>query len=312
MLDDETRIDPAAQRLVLASTVASVGLLAGLVAAFVLYGSRLALAQAADSFSDIFTASALLISVRIAAQPADEEHPLGHQRAEPIAALVAAVIAGVLAVEVLRDAIEALVNDVHPEMEGPLLGIFLLKMGIKAAVAVLCRLRHRRVPSPALAALHVDARNDVAVGLVSVVGFFAARYGWAGLDAWFAMPVALYVGWSGVDLARDNIRLLMGEAPPPARRAELVALAAEVPGVRAVHHLLARHHGLELDVLLHVEVDPELTVRQAHDIGNAVERRLLAEPDVCHAVAHVDAEEEPGRREELGEAVPGAALSVPE
>lgn len=290
MLDDTPRGSPAAQGIVLASTLASVGLLAGLVTTFLLYDSRLALAQAADSFSDVFTASALLVAIRVAAQPADAGHPLGHHRAEPIAALVAAVIAGVLAVEVLRDAIGALVAGARPDLEMPLLAMFLAKVGVKAIVAIVATARHRAAPSPALDALRVDARNDVAVGMVAIVGFFAARYGWSDLDAWFAIPVGLYVGWAGADLARRNIRLLMGEAPPEQRRAELLELARTVPGVRSVHDLRARFHGLELDVLLHVVVDPELPLRQAHDIGEAVEERLIAEADVCHAVAHVDVE----------------------
>lgn len=288
MLDEERTQRPAAQRIVLASTVLSVGLLAGLVLAFVAYSSRLALAQAADSLSDIFTASALLVSIRIAARPPDDDHPFGHQRAEPIAALLAAVIAGVLAVEVLRDAIGALLTGVQPEMDLWLLGIFLAKVVAKSAIAVTSGVRHRAEPSPALRALHVDARNDVAVGLVAVLGFFSARYGWSGLDAWFAIPVGLWVGWSGFDLARENIRLLMGEAPPEARRDELASIAAEIPGVNGVHEVRARYHGLEIDVLLHIVVDPELTVGRAHDIGHAVERRLIEEPDVCHAVAHLD------------------------
>lgn len=295
MLDDETTSYPEAQRVVLVNALASAGLLVGLITAFVLYASRLALAQAADSFSDIFTASALLVSIRIAARPADESHPIGHQRAEPIAALVAAVIAGVLAVEVLRDAIGALVVGARPELDLPLLAIFGLKVVVKAAIALYTRARQRERASPALRALFVDARNDVAVGLVAVVGFFVARYGWPSLDAWLAIPVGLWVGWAGFDLARENIKLLMGEAPPEARREELLAIAREIPGVDSAHQLRARYHGLELDVLLHVVVDPDLTLRRAHDIGHAVERRLIAEDDVCHAVVHVDVEEDETR-----------------
>lgn len=290
MLDDEPRMDRTAQRIVLASTLASAGLLVGLVAAYVVYDSRLALAQAADSLADVFTATALLVSIRIAAQPADREHPLGHQRAEPIAALMAAVIAGVLAVEVLRDAIGALVGGVQPRLDLPLLAIFATKALIKVAIAAAAKARHREDPSPALDAVFVDARNDVLVGLVAIVGFFAARWSWPSLDAWFAIPVGLYVGWAGFDLARENIKLLMGEAPPEARREDLVEVARAVPGVRSVHDLRARYHGLELDVLLHVVVDPALTVRRAHDIGQAVEARLIAEDDVCHAVVHLDVE----------------------
>mgnify|MGYP000064792205 FL=1 len=288
MLAEEKRVDRAAKRIVLASTVGSALALVGLGAAYVVYDSRLALAQAADSFSDIFTAAALLVSIHIAARPPDANHPFGHQRAEPIAALMAAVIAGVLAIEVLRDAIGALVVGAVPRLDLPLLGIFLVKVVFKLAIALLSSARARRQPSPALRALQVDARNDVAVGLLAVGGFFGARYGWPSLDTWLAIPVALWVGWSGFDLARENIRLLMGEAPPEERQRSLRAVAAAVDGVRSAHDLRARFHGLELDVHVHVVVDPAITVREAHDIGERVETRLLAEDDVCHAIAHVD------------------------
>jgi ferrous-iron efflux pump FieF len=291
MLDAKRTAHPAAQRILLANTVASAALLVGLVAAFHAYASRLALAQAADSFSDIFTATALLVSIRVAALPADDNHPIGHQRAEPIAALVAAVIAGVLAVEVLRDAIGALVTGARPVLDLPLLAIFLAKIAAKITIAVLSARRNRKRPSPALRALFVDARNDVVVGSLSVAGFFTARHGWPSLDAWLAIPIALWVGWSGFGLARENISLLMGEAPPEERRSALLAIVRAVPGVRSAHDLRARFLGLDLDVLVHVVVDPDLTVRRAHDIGHAVERRLIEERDVCHAVAHVDVED---------------------
>lgn len=292
MLDAQTRHRPQAERLLVANAALSLLLLGGLVAGFWLYDSRLALAQAADSFSDIFTASALLLSMRIASQPADRGHPIGHQRAEPIAALIAAVVAGVLAVEVLREAVLALVAGETAEMSYLLVGAFGAKVLAKTVIAVLARAGDRAQPSPAMHALYIDARNDVAVGLVAVVGFFVARYGWPAVDAWLAIPVALWVGWSGFDLARENIRLLMGAAPPEQRQQELLDVARQVPGVRSVHDLRALFHGTQLDVLVHVVVDPELTVRRAHDIGHAVERRLIDESDVCHAVAHVDVEQD--------------------
>jgi cation diffusion facilitator family transporter len=275
---------------VLTSTLGSVALAAGLLAVHVAFESHLALAQAADSLSDVFTATALLFSMRIALAPPDASHPTGHQRAEPIAALVAAVLAGVLAVEVLRDAVTAILTGAVPELGWPLVAMFAVKVVFKSGIALAAAAQNRRRASPAVGALAVDARMDVAVGLLAVVGYFAALFGRPGLDAWLAVPVALWIGWSGIALASENIKLLMGQAPPESRRGELMAAACEVPGVRSVHNLVARYHGTELDVLLHVVVDPELTVRAAHDIGHAVEARLLAEDDVCQAIAHVDVE----------------------
>ncbi len=278
----------APQRIVVLTAVASLILLALLGAVYLMTDSYLALAQAADSFSDVFTAIAFLVSMRVSAQPPDEEHPIGHHSAEPVAALLAAMMAGVLCFEVIRGAVVDLIGGHTPDLTYPLLWVFLAKVIVKTGIALYAAKVNREARSPALGALVVDARNDVAVGLVAVVGFFVARSGSPSLDAWLALPVAAWVGWAGFSLARENIGFLMGEAPDDARRRELRDVAASVAGVKSVHGLLARHHGAELDVLIHAVVDPDLELKDAHDIGHRVEQRLLEERDVCHAVVHVD------------------------
>jgi cation diffusion facilitator family transporter len=257
------------------------------------YDSKLALAQAADSFNDSATAFALLYSLWLGNRPADSNHPRGHQRAEPIAALLAAVMAGVLAVEVFREALAALLGNAAPRLGWVLAAAFSFKVLVRLALSHRARVHHRRSGSPALRALEVDARNDVLVGLLSLFGFFAARYGWPGWDAWLAMPVACWIGASGVSLARENIRLLMGEAAPPERHAELERVASVVHGVRSVHDLTARYEGAQLEVTLHIVVDEELSLRKAHDIAESVEQKLMTQPDVLLAMVHVDVEEDP-------------------
>ena len=65
---------------------------------------------------------------------------------------------------------------------------------------------HRRTHSPAVRALEVDARNDVLVGVVALGGFFAARYGSVGWDAWLAMPIACWIGASGIGIVKVDTR----------------------------------------------------------------------------------------------------------
>ncbi|MDD9935393.1 MAG: cation diffusion facilitator family transporter [Myxococcales bacterium] len=280
----------AANRITWASVLISVGMAAPLFAAYRLLDSKIALAQAADSFTDSFTSLALLYSLRVGAAPADREHPRGHGRAEPIAALVAAVLAGVVAIEVIREAIDALTSASQPNMHIALAGLIGVKLVGKAVIAVLSGRQHARSRSPALRALQIDARNDVLVGLLSLVGFYAARYGWHGWDAWLALPVAAWIAASGILLAMENIRLLMGEAPDQERQDSIAALARSVDGVESVHDLTARYDGTQLDVTLHVVVDEELSLRAAHDIAESVERRLMQERDILHAMVHVDVE----------------------
>lgn len=278
----------AEQWLTRATLLGSGALVVGLGAAFVLLGSQNALAQAADSFLDVFTAAALSYAIAVGSQPEDAEHPLGHSRAEPLAALMTAMIAGVLAVEVGRSAIGALLSGQTARLEPLLLWVFGAKIFFKGGILLVARRLGRRRRSPAIEALAVDARNDVLLSSLAVVGYFGGRWGAPTLDAWLALPVALWIAAAGLRLGRENLRLLMGEAPTTARQQALVAIAASVPGVRRALPVRAHFLGATLDVHATVEVDGGLSVREAHDIGEAVRARLLAEEDVGHCAVHID------------------------
>ncbi len=277
-------------RLTIISLVASGGLIVGLAACFIIYKSQLALAQAADSLSDVFTSAVLIFSVAVARRPQDHDHPFGHHRAEPLGALVAAVLAGVLAFAVIRSAIESLLGGQQPQLDWPVAAVLGVKLLVKVGIMAACMKRLKHDKSPAIGALFVDARNDTVANSVALAGFFAARYGWPELDAWLAMPAALWIAYSGFRLARENIRLLMGEAPPPERQRELLELARKIEGVRDAHDLRAQFIGTTLQVHVHVKVDAALSVGQGHDIGEAVRKRLESEDDVSHVSVHVDSE----------------------
>jgi ferrous-iron efflux pump FieF len=264
-------------------------LLSGLFAvglAFLGYvvSSQLAWAQAADSVVDFAGALVLAWVVKIAQRPRDADHPWGHSRAEPLGALGVAMLAAVLAVQVALGAVGALTAGSHAIPSRMLVALFVSKVVFKGIIYSLCR----RAPSPALRALGVDARNDVLVGFVSVVGYLGLLLGFDSWDAILALPVAIWIGWSGVALARENIDLLMGAAPSQERISQLLALAREVQGVLGVHDLRAQHLGAQLAIHVHVTVQADLSVAQGHDIGEAVRRRLEREADVSSCAVHVD------------------------
>jgi ferrous-iron efflux pump FieF len=284
------RPSPMASRLLLASALVSVALLLGLGAAWLATGSALALAQAADSLSDSLTGLGLLWALRLSRKPPDDEHHYGHQGAQPIAALVVAMLVAALALEVALQAVEALRSGASPSLGWPVAAALGSKVAIKLVFVRLASdpalLRH----NVAVRAFRVDAMSDVVVGTASLVGLAGAHaFGMLSLDAWLALPVVAWIGISGFRLARESIDLLMGTAPPRAWQDDLQAAVAAMPGVQGVANLRARSFGDGTHVWVEIHVDPELTVGRAHDLGEAVERRLLEREGICDAVVHVDA-----------------------
>lgn len=279
--------DPTAFRMTMITIVGSLLLAAGLFAVYVIFGSQIALAQAADSLSDTLGGAALLWAARESVRPPDEEHPQGHGRAAPIGALVVAVLIGVLAVEVFRTALGSLLHGGSTQLDWPVAIAFLTKVVFKGVlVGVLRRLLRTRRDS-VLSALASDSRNDVLVGVAAIVGFALDRLGLPRIDAFLALGISVYIGRSGLGLGRENVSLLLGESTSSERREELSAVALAVPGVRRVEAVVAVWHGSRMHVQLEAIVDGTLSLAEAHAIGHAVEQRLLDEPDVNQAIVHV-------------------------
>jgi len=249
-------------------------------------GSQLVLAQGADSLLDLGAGAILVYTMRIGARERDEDHPFGHQRAEPIGALVTAVLAGVLAFEVLRSAAFELASGSTAHMDSTVAAVLGGKLVVK--VALLVRLERARDDRPALEATRVDTRNDIFAGASSLLGYGLARAGFGWADAALALPIALYIGFNGFSLARENLRYLMGEAPDDGTLAELEQLAAAVPGVHGVRSLRAAWHGAELVVSIGILAERDLTLREGHDVSVEVQQRLEGHELVAEVFVHVD------------------------
>ncbi len=275
----KTRQDPA-KALVLWSIGVSVVLLLFLGAMWLASGSVLALAQASDSLADSFTAAVMLVALSVGAAKADDNHPFGHHGAQPIAALVVAVLTGVLAVEVMRSAIGGLVAGELPTLHWAVAAAFAAKVVAKGSIAWFATRTQRMGSSPVVRALGVDARNDVAVSTLALIGFACARFGHPSVDLWLAIPLAGWIGFAGIQLATENISLLMGEAPDETIQAELRQALAAIDGVQNLRDFRARHYGTAISVRATIRVDSGLSVGEAQAIAEAAEHELLTRPDV--------------------------------
>ncbi|MCA9589232.1 MAG: cation transporter [Myxococcales bacterium] len=266
----------------------NVALAVAHVVVFGLTKSRLVLAQGADSLMDVAAVAVLAVSAQVARRPRDEDHPFGHGRAEPIGALLVAAFAGVLAFEVGRSAIAALLGHDDASIDASVAGVLALKLGVKTLFVVVLARRARASRSPALSAVVVDARNDLAVTGSSLVGYAAARYGFARADAILALPICMYIAYNGLSLARENIRYLMG-ASPGAEVVEVIrASAASVEGVLSVPGVEAHFVGSEIHVEVTVVVSASATATEGHDVAVAVQRAVEANDMVARAFVHVD------------------------
>ena len=254
-------------------------------------GSLAVGSEAVNSLADSVYSLVVLAGLYLTTQPPDFEHPHGHERIEPFVALF--VAAGVLAagIGVAYSGATSLLAGSYSAVS-PLPAV-VLGVGAVAKYGLYryCLRAGEDHSSPALVATAKDNRTDVLTALAALIGAAGAAVGYPVLDPIAALVVAVGILLTGVDIVRDNVGYLVGAAPPEDLRQEIVDAALAHPEVRGAHDVVAHYVGPEVDVSLHIEVEGDMTVREAHEIETAVIQSIRDLSEVDDAFVHVDPKE---------------------
>lgn len=260
--------------------------------AWYLTGSVALLSDALESTVNLATAFAALVAIRVAARPADANHPFGHHKAEFFSAVLEGVMIIIAALLILREAYSGLL---YPRaMEAPIEGLL-----INGAATVLNALwaftlvrQGRRLRSPALVADGRHLWTDVLTSAGVVIGvLLAVVTGWWLLDPLMAALVAVNILWSGSKVVMESLSGLMDEAVPERTLALIrMAISTEATGAVEAHDLRTRHAGKATFVEFHLVVPGDMTVFDAHEICDRVEAAIgRAVPD-SRVTIHVEPE----------------------
>jgi cation diffusion facilitator family transporter len=282
----------AIRRVGLVVLAVNVVLVAAKAAVWTATGSLAVGSEAVNSLADAGYSLAVVGGLYLTTRPPDGRHPHGHERIEPFVSLVVAV--GVLAAGafVLRSAVLAVLGPTAPAPAGPLAAVVLAAGGLaKLWLYRYCLRVGREHDSPALVAAAHDNRADVATAGAALIGVVGAAAGYPLLDPLAAGAVALGVLYGGIGIVRDNLGYLVGGAPPESVRREIVDRALATPEVEGVHDVIAHYVGPEVDVSLHVEIQGDRTLTEAHEVETAVIREIEAVDGVDDVFVHVDPRE---------------------
>lgn len=284
-----TGTDRAAARATRVGIAGNALLFAVKAAAGFATGSIALVSDALNSLVDIAASVGIAYSVSVARRAPDQDHPFGHQRAEPLAALGVAIFTAILGVSVARAAVERLLGGVEPIRDpGWAIAALLLSMGGNLVLARYLRRRGEALDSPAILANAIESENDIWTSLAALGGVAGAALGAPAVDAIAGAVVGVWIIVAGYRFGRRNIDYLMGASPEPGLLSEIREGAVGVDGVKGVHDVRAHYIGHRVHVELHVEVDEEMRTRQSHDIGGAVRHAVERLPKIDRAFVHVD------------------------
>lgn len=230
-----------------------------------------------------------LAGIWLGTRATDARHPYGYARYETLAAMFIGMLLLVTVAIIVRGSVGRLA---HPEeISAPVLGVAV--MLVSAAVSLglhrFLRERGRRLQSAVVSSESTHAWADAATDISIIVGIAVSGAGLERADPLAGLGVAGLIGWRALSIVRRAADVLTDAAVIDP--AAITAVARSVPGVTGCHAVRSRSAGGGLQVDIHIEVPPDLTIRAAHDIAEQVERAVKEQTtDVTEVLVHVGLE----------------------
>ena len=249
-------------------------------------GSVSILASLVDSVLDLLASASNLIAIRYALIPADDNHRFGHGKAESLAALGQGLLIIISAGFLLLSAAQKLTN---PEpLLTPEYGIY---VSIFSAIMVVFLVAYQRkvIKLTNSVAIKADSLHYETDLLVNIIILIALVLSWQGLhwaDPLFAFGLGCYILYSAVQLIKEACNTLLDKQLPEEEIFQIEQAALKVPNIKGVHDIKTRKSGMTRFIQLHIELDDEMPLLEAHQIADLVElsiqNTLLASEVIVH------------------------------
>lgn len=254
-------------------------------------GSVAMLGSLADTGLDLLASLVTLYGVKLAAEPADHDHRFGHGKAEALAALFQVVLITASAIGIAWRAVGRLSSPQVNEDAALGIGVSVLAMAATLALLAYQRSVIRQTGSLAILADNVHYQSDLLLNVAVIAALVLDQYlGLAGADPVFGIAIALWLAFGAFKASSNAIDMLMDKEWPEAQRSAFMEVAARQPGIRGIHDFRTRRTGTLDFAQFHMEVDASLSVRDAHDIVEAVEGALRDAFPRVETLIHLDPE----------------------
>jgi cation diffusion facilitator family transporter len=244
-----------------------------------------------ESAGDVLASGIVFIGFLLASRPADDDHPYGHGRFETLAGLAVGMLLTATGVGICIKSLDR-IDEVHSIPGAYAIWPLLLSIGAKGILSVVKMRAGRRIGSHSLEADAWNDRLDILSGVVALIAVSLAVWKPDTLsraDHFGGFAVGLLVIYLGLRVVRETVLSLMDTMPDDGAMQDIRRSALAEPGALAVEKCFARKTGLRFHVDLHLEVDPNLTVRASHDIAHRVRLRIRDQlPWVADVLVHVE------------------------
>ncbi len=253
-----------------------------------LSGSVAITADGFNNLSDAFSAIITVVGFKMAAKPADKEHPYGHARIEYLAALCVGIIIFMLGFELVQDSFFKILNPTDVTLSPIMVAVILLSVFVKLWLMFFYKKVGAKISSVTIEATATDCRNDIISTVAVLLAVVVSNYTPLNIDGFMGLVVALFIMYSGCVVLKNIVDTLLGMAPSKELVAHIQNKILTYEEVVGTHDLMVHDYGPGRRFgSAHVEIDAAVDAMKSHNIIDKIERDL-AEEDNIHFVIHYD------------------------
>ncbi len=290
---DKSQKYPEARRVTWIGLFINLALIIFKVLAGIVGRSAALIADAVHSASDFISDALVLVGLKIAERPIDDTHPYGHGRVETIVTFLVGLLLGLVGVGIGFKAVNTMIQGVSYTPRLIALIAALISIVVKEWLYRYTIKVSRWTNSPSLRANAWHHRSDAFSSIATAFGVGGAMLNpqWVILDPLVACLVAVFIAKTSVEITWRALLELVDTSVNQETRDQIKQAAKAVPGVIGLHKLKTRHVGSDIFVDVHIEVNPQITVTEGHNIATRLKSTILQQVDnVAEVTVHVEPE----------------------
>lgn len=259
------------------------------IAVGLMSGSYALISEGGHTLSDVATSIIAYVGFRIGQKPADNEHPLGHGRAEAISGLIIVLFLAMVAYEIMSGAVDKILNPTlitTPDIYAALMAIFGIFVNYLISEYII-RIG-KEIKSPAIVADGKHQKTDIFSSVAVLVGVIVSNMGYPILDPLIGLIIGILILKTAYEIGKENLDNIMGKVPSERfiNRIKNVADNSS-PYAQNAHNIKVDYLGSYATVTLHIELDGNMTLNESHKIVHIVQNRIIEEiPEVKYAMVH--------------------------
>lgn len=258
------------------------------------YGkSEAVFADGMESACDFAAILSTIVALKISRKPFDDKHRYGHGKSENIAAILVSLVIFAAGGGILCRAVHTIMTQDYTEPQLIAVLAAIATIIIKEGLFRYTRKFSKKLESPALEAMAMDHRKDALTSIATLVGVGGAYFGAVLMDPLAAGLTALFIFHIAGKIFHSAAHDLMDGQPPVEMLTAITAIADGVPSVECVHEIRGRRSGQYVILDLKLEMDPNMTVKQSHQVTDEVKRLIFERfPNVGDVMIHINPREE--------------------